>query len=77
MIVKKLSKYTKLKKCTKTNFMGICPFHYEETASFSVNQVDQLFYCFGCGVGGNYKKLVKLLKDYKKPEKPVTTNMEI
>ena len=32
-------------------FTGRCPFHEERTPSFSVNAVDKLFYCFGCGKG--------------------------
>lgn len=32
---------------------GRCPFHEERTPSFSVNAVDKLFYCFGCGKGGD------------------------
>ncbi len=33
--------------------MGFCPFHQEKTASFSVNETEGFFYCFGCGVGGD------------------------
>ncbi len=32
---------------------GLCPFHSEKTASFQVHEQKQIFYCFGCGVGGN------------------------
>ena len=34
-------------------YMGRCPFHEERTASFSVNPQDKLYYCFGCGAGGD------------------------
>ena len=35
------------------NFLGLCPFHAEKTPSFTVSQEKQIFYCFGCGAGGN------------------------
>tara|TARA_B100000686_G_C16793418_1_gene980400 strand:- start:87 stop:1904 length:1818 start_codon:yes stop_codon:yes gene_type:complete len=41
------------------NFWGLCPFHTEKTASFSVNSELQIFRCFGCGAGGNVFKFVQ------------------
>jgi DNA primase len=35
------------------NFLGLCPFHAEKTPSFTVSPDKQIFYCFGCGAGGN------------------------
>lgn len=35
------------------NFLGLCPFHAEKTPSFTVSPHKQIFYCFGCGAGGN------------------------
>ncbi len=35
------------------NFVGLCPFHAEKTPSFTVSPHKQMFYCFGCGAGGN------------------------
>lgn len=35
------------------NFVGLCPFHDEKTPSFTVSPSNQLYYCFGCGSGGN------------------------
>lgn len=51
-IVDVISDAVALKKTGK-NFQGLCPFHAEKTPSFSVNPVKQIFYCFGCGAGGN------------------------
>ena len=38
---------------------GRCPFHEEKTPSFSVNPADKLYYCFGCGAGGDMIKFVQ------------------
>lgn len=51
-IVDVVSEYIKLEKKGK-NYFGLCPFHREKTSSFSVEPGKQLFYCFGCGKGGN------------------------
>jgi DNA primase len=51
-IVDIISEVVHLKKSGK-NFLGLCPFHSEKTPSFSVSPEKQIFYCFGCGVGGN------------------------
>src|SRR5690606_23870484 len=51
-IVDIVGEYIQLKKQGK-NFFGLCPFHGENTPSFSVTQEKQIFHCFGCGKGGN------------------------
>ena len=51
-IVTVVSDYVALKKRGK-NYLGLCPFHSEKTASFTVSQEKQLFHCFGCSEGGN------------------------
>ncbi|MBI5875892.1 MAG: DNA primase [Deltaproteobacteria bacterium] len=51
-IVEVISEYVPLRKNGK-NHIGLCPFHSEKTPSFTVNDEKQIFYCFGCGTGGN------------------------
>ncbi|MFC1628954.1 DNA primase [Gemmatimonadota bacterium] len=51
-IVEVISPYVKLKKKGR-NWFGLCPFHNEKTPSFSVQRERGMYYCFGCGVGGN------------------------
>lgn len=51
-IVDIISDYVQLKKQGR-NYFGLCPFHGENTPSFSVSPDKQIFHCFGCGAGGN------------------------
>ena len=51
-IVDVVSQYVRLTKRGSTYF-GLCPFHSEKTPSFSVTPSKQMYYCFGCGAGGN------------------------
>ena len=51
-IVEVISEYVPLTK-RGSNYIGSCPFHSEKTPSFSVNDVKEIFYCFGCHTGGN------------------------
>lgn len=51
-IVDTISSYVNLKR-GGSNYVGLCPFHNEKTASFSVSPGKQMYYCFGCGAGGN------------------------
>jgi DNA primase len=52
-----IAKKVKLKKKGK-DFLGLCPFHQEKTPSFTVNDAKGLYYCFGCGAGGDVVKFV-------------------
>jgi len=56
-IVEVISEYVVLKKKGK-DYSGLCPFHNEKSPSFSVSQAKQVYYCFGCGVGGNTFKFL-------------------
>lgn len=51
-IVDVISGYVHLKK-KGNDYFGLCPFHNEKSPSFSVSQRKQMYYCFGCGAGGN------------------------
>lgn len=51
-IVDVISEYVQLKKQGR-NYFGLCPFHGENTPSFSVSIDKQIYHCFGCGAGGN------------------------
>ena len=56
-----IGQYVQLKRAGK-NFTGLCPFHEEQTPSFSVNAEKQFYHCFGCGRSGN---VFQFLMDYK------------
>ncbi len=51
-IVDVISQYVHLQK-KGSSYFGLCPFHSEKTGSFSVTPSKQMYYCFGCGAGGN------------------------
>ena len=51
-IVDVISSYVKLQK-KGSSYFGLCPFHNEKSPSFSVSRSKQMYYCFGCGAGGN------------------------
>lgn len=51
-IVDVISQYVRLQK-KGASYFGLCPFHNEKTGSFSVTPGKQMYYCFGCGAGGN------------------------
>ena len=58
-MVEVVSGRTQLRRASNSRFTGRCPFHEERTPSFSVNPVDKLYYCFGCGKGGDVISFVR------------------
>jgi DNA primase len=57
-MVEVVSARTQLRR-SGARWTGLCPFHEERTPSFSVNPQDKLYYCFGCGAGGDVIKFVR------------------
>ncbi len=66
-IVDIVSGYVKLTK-KGSNYFGLCPFHNEKSPSFSVSPSKQMYYCFGCGAGGNAITFVMEYENYTFPE---------
>ena len=68
-IVKVVGEYVRLRRVGSTGrYLGLCPFHQEKTPSFNVNQGQQFFKCFGCGVGGDALKFVMDIEGMTFPE---------
>ena len=66
-IVEVIGLYVPLKRAG-ANFVALCPFHKEKTASFSVNPHRQIFYCFGCHKGGDVFAFVREYENVEFPE---------
>ena len=66
-IVDLVSRYVSLKK-SGSNYFGLCPFHNEKTASFSVAPDKQIFHCFGCGAGGGPIRFVMKIEGLEFPD---------
>src|ERR687883_1116363 len=49
-----------LRRAGANRYEGLCPFHDERTPSFGIDPAQKLFYCFGCGEGGDAFKFVQL-----------------
>ena len=62
-IVDVISQYVKLTR-KGSSYFGLCPFHNEKTPSFSVTPSKQMYYCFGCGAGGNVYNFVMEYENY-------------
>lgn len=62
-IVDVISGYVKLQK-KGSNYFGLCPFHNEKSPSFSVAPAKQMYYCFGCGAGGNVITFIMEYENY-------------
>src|SRR5580658_8807957 len=67
-IVRIVGDYVKLKKAGAQNFSGLCPFHAEKTASFSVHATRQFFHCFGCGESGDVFTFIQKVENITFPE---------
>ncbi len=86
-IIELISQYVSL-KLRGRNYVGLCPFHNEKTPSFTVSPDKQIFYCFGCGTGGdvfsfiktyekiNYPEAIRFLAEKKNIELPQYTSPE-
>lgn len=66
-IVEVIGTYVKLQK-KGSSYFGLCPFHNEKSPSFSVSPDKQMYYCFGCGAGGNVFTFIMEYENYSFPE---------
>ena len=66
-IVDLISGYVKLQR-RGSSYFGLCPFHNEKSPSFSVSPGKQMYYCFGCGAGGNVFTFLMEYENYSFPE---------
>ena len=66
-IVDVISGYVKLQR-RGSSYFGLCPFHNEKSPSFSVSPSKQMYYCFGCGAGGNVFTFLMEYENYTFPE---------
>ena len=62
-----VGRYVLLKR-SGGNLWGLCPFHSEKTASFSVNPAKGIYKCFGCGKGGNAISFIMEIEHMNYPE---------
>lgn len=62
-VVEVIGEYVKLQK-KGSSYFGLCPFHNEKSPSFSVSPHKQMYYCFGCGEGGNVISFLMKYENY-------------
>lgn len=62
-VVDVISSYVRLTK-KGSSYFGLCPFHNEKSPSFSVSPGKQMYYCFGCGEGGNAISFIMKYENY-------------
>ena len=67
-LVEVIARHVELKPSGSNNMVGLCPFHHEKTPSFSVSVDKQMYYCFGCGKGGNAYRFLMEHDGYPFPE---------
>ena len=67
-IVSVVGQYVRLDKRSSANLFGLCPFHNEDTPSFSVSPSKQIFYCFGCHKGGNVITFIREIEKCTWPQ---------
>lgn len=67
-LVKLVSQHLSLKKGGADRLVGLCPFHQEKTPSFGVSPGKQVYYCFGCGKGGDAITFLRELEHLSYPE---------
>lgn len=66
-LVAVVEQYVRLDRKSGSNFFGLCPFHKEDTPSFSVSPVKQIYFCFGCHKGGD---VIRFIMDIEKCSYP-------
>ncbi|MBN2222938.1 MAG: DNA primase, partial [Vallitaleaceae bacterium] len=62
-VVDVIGSYVHLQK-KGSSYFGLCPFHHEKSPSFSVSKDKQMYYCFGCGAGGNVISFIMAYENY-------------
>ncbi len=67
-IVPVIEQYVVLSKKSSKNYFGLCPFHHEDTASFSVSPGKQIYYCFGCHKGGDVIHFIMDIENLSYPQ---------